>query len=108
MLPAARLDVHLFPRHLDHGHQQALGQPVLAHHARRERAAGLGQRELPVVGHVQQAVPLHPGDRLADRRPGLGEALRDPRAQRDDPLLFKFEHRPEVHLRSVDKPMGSH
>ena len=60
------------------------------------------------AGHVQQAVPLHPGHRLADCRAGLGQSLRDPRAQRNDPLLLQFKDRAEIHLRRVDKPMGSH
>ncbi len=108
MLPPARLDVHLFPRQVDDVDQKALGQPVLAHDAGGECPPGLAQGELTVVGYVKQAVSLHPGHRLADRRARLGQALGDPGPKRDDALLFKLEDRAKVHLRRVDKPMGSH
>ena len=81
---------------------------VLAHHAGGQRPDRVGERQLTVSCHVQQTVTLHSGDRLADRRAGLRKPLRYQRPQRDDPLLFKFEHRTEVHLRGVDKSMGSH
>src|SRR3984957_55661 len=64
VLPAARLDVHLFPGHLDHRDKQALGKPVLAHHPHRQRPARVGERQLPVARDVQQGVPLHPGHGL--------------------------------------------
>jgi hypothetical protein len=108
VLPPAGLDARLLAWHLDHADEQTLGQPVLALHSHRERPAGLAQRQTPVLGNAQQAVALHPGHRLADGRPRLAEPLRDPRPQRDDPLLLKLEHRPEVHLRRVDKPVGGH
>ena len=106
VLPAARLDVYLLPRQLDDPYQQALGQPVLAHHPGGERPAVVAQREVPVPGHVHQAVPLHPGHRLAHGGAALRQPLGDARAQRDDALLFEFEDGTEVHLRRVNEPLG--
>jgi hypothetical protein len=88
--------------HADHVDQQQLGQPVLAHHGNRVRPAGLGQVQVTVVLDREQPVPLHPGDRLADRWPALVQSLGDPGAQRRDPLLFELEDGLQIHLGGVD------
>ena len=93
---------------LDHAHQQALGQPVLAHDPGSQRPAVLTERQLAVARHVQQPVPFHPGHGLADGRPALGQPLGDPGTQRDDPLLFEFEDGTEIHFGRVDKSLGGH
>jgi hypothetical protein len=106
VLPAARLDVHLFPGQFDDANEKAFGQPVLAHHPGGERPADIAERQLAVTGHVQQPVPLHPGHGLAHGRPALREPLGDTGTERDDSLLFELEDSAEVHLCRVDKPMG--
>ena len=58
---------------------------------------------MPVALDGQQAVALHPGHGLADRRPALVQPLGDARAQRDDALLHELVDGPEVHLGGVDQ-----
>jgi hypothetical protein len=76
---------------------------VLAHHRDGERAAVIGELQVPVVGDDDQPVALHPPDGLTDRGPALPEALGDPGAQRDHALLLELVNRPEVHLSGVDE-----
>ena len=71
VLPAAGLDVHFLPGQPDHADQEALGQPVLAHHPHGQSAAGPGERQLAVALDPQQAVAFHPGHGLAHGRAAL-------------------------------------
>ena len=95
--------MHVLPVEADDVDEQALGEPVLAHHPGRQRAALVGELQVPVALDGEQPVALHPGHRLAHRRAGLVEPLGDPGAQRDDALLLELEDRAEVHLRGVDE-----
>ncbi len=95
--------MHQLPLEPDDVDQQPLGEPVLAHHAHGEPVALVGELEVPVALDGQQPVALHPGDRLADRRPALVQPLGDPRAQRHDALLVQLVDGPEVHLGRVDQ-----
>jgi hypothetical protein len=103
VLPAARLLVDVGVVQPDDVDQQALREPVLAHDRGGQLAPGLRQLQVPVALDGQQAVALHPGDRLADRRAALVQPLGDAGAEGDDPLLLQLEDRPEVHLRGVDE-----
>ncbi|EOD63272.1 hypothetical protein H480_37875 [Amycolatopsis vancoresmycina DSM 44592] len=103
VLPPARLVVHVLPFEPDHVDEEALGEAVLAHHRDGEFAAVVGQLEVPVVGHHDQPVPLHPGDGLAHGRAALLQALGDPGAQRNDTLFFELVDGTQVHLGGVDE-----
>ena len=67
---------------------------------------GGGQLDPAVIGDSQQAVTLHPRDRLRDRRHALLEPLSDPGPQRDDAFFLELEHGPQIHLRGVDEVVG--
>ena len=58
---------------------------------------------MPVALDGEQAVALHPGDRLADRGAALVQALGDPGAQRRHAFLFELEDGAQVHLGGVDE-----
>src|SRR5215472_12421847 len=103
--PPAGLDVDLFPGQPDDADQQALGQPVLAHHPHGQLPPGLAERQLAVALDVDQAVALHPGHRLAHGRAALRQALGNARTQRDDTFLFQLEDCTKVHLSGVDEPV---
>ena len=103
VLPAARLGVHFLPRQADHVDQQPLGEPVLAHDGDGQRAALVGQLQVPVTGNVEQPVALHPRHGLADGGPALLETLGDPRTQRHYALFFEVVDGPQVHLGGIDK-----
>ena len=103
VLPAAGLGVHFLPRQADHVDEQSLGEPMLAHHRDRQRAALLGEFEVPVTGHVQQTVALHPRDGLADGRSTLLETLGDAGLQRNHALFLEVVDRPQVHLGGIDQ-----
>ena len=87
----------------DHVGEQPLGEPVLAHHPGREPRALVGELEVPVALDGEQAVALHPGHGLADRRAALVQPLGDPGAQRHDALLDQLVDGAEVHLGGVDQ-----
>src|SRR5579875_97868 len=108
VLPAAGLDVDLLPRQANDVDEQALGKPVLAHHPGRPRLALGGQRQPPVGADLEQAIALHPGHGLADRRATVPEPLGDPRAARLRALLGQLVDRAEVHLRRVDQALRRH
>ena len=108
VFPPAGLDVDLFPGQADHTDQQALGQPVLAHHLGREPAARLGQHQLAVTFEPQQAIALHACHGLADGRPALAQPLRDPGPEWDDALFLQLEDGPQIHLRGIDQPVRGH
>ena len=95
--------MHELPVEADHVDEQPLGEPVLAHHPGRQARALVGELEVPVALDGEQAVALHPGHRLADRRAALVQPLGDPGAQRDDALLLQLVDGPEVHLGGVDQ-----
>ena len=103
VLPPAGLGVHELPVQADHVGEQPLGEPVLAHHPGGQPQPLGGQLEVPVALDGQQAVALHPGDRLGDGRTALVQPLGDPRAQRHDALLDQLVDGPEVHLGGVDQ-----
>ncbi|OEI67498.1 hypothetical protein Cus16_2940 [Curtobacterium sp. ER1/6] len=103
VLPPAGLVVHERPVQPDHVGEQAFGQTVLPHHVGRAGASLAGELQVPVAGDDDQAVALHAGDGLRDRRTGVPQPLGDARAQRDDPLFLEVEDRPQVHLRGVDE-----
>src|SRR3712207_719113 len=90
-----------------HVHQQALGQAVLAHDGGGQLTALVRELQVTVALDAEQTVALHAGHRLAHRGTALVQALGDPGAQRDDPLLLEFEDRPEVHLGRVDEVVHS-
>ncbi len=102
VLPPARLLMDVGVVQADHVHQEALGQPVLAHDGRGQPASLVGELQMAVALDGQQPVPLHPGDGLAHRGAALAQPLGDPRAQRGDPLLLQLEDGAEVHLGGVD------
>ena len=81
------------PVQADHVDEQALGEPVLAHHPHREAVALVGQLQVAVALDREQPVALHPGHGLADRRAALVQPLRDPGAQGDDALLLELVDR---------------
>src|SRR5690606_23479817 len=82
--------------------------PILfAHHRYRVRSAGRGEPEVAVIFHGEQAVALHPGHGLADRRPALVQPLGDARTQGGHPLLLEFEDGAQIHLRGVDQVVHS-
>ena len=103
VLPAARLLVDQLPVEADDVGEQALGEPVLAHHAHREAVALVGQLEVAVALDRQQTVALHPGDGLAHGRAALVQPLRNPSAQGDDALFVELVDGAEVHLGGVDQ-----
>ena len=63
----------------------------------------LGELQVPVALHVDQVVPLHPGDGLRHGRATLMQPLGDPGPEGDDALLLELVDRPQVHLRGVDQ-----
>ena len=88
VLPPARLGVDLVPLEADDVDQQALGEPVLAHHALGAAPALRGERERASLGaHV--AVVAQPAHHLRDRRRRVVEALCQPRL--DDLHAFFLE-----------------
>jgi hypothetical protein len=103
VLPAARLLMDVGGIETDHVGEQALGEPVLPHDARRPFAATVGERDGAVLGQDQQPLLLEPRHALGDGRRGQVQALGDAGAQRRDALLLELEHDPEVHLRRVDE-----
>ena len=62
-----------------------------------------GQLEVAVAGDDDEAVALHAGDRLGDRRARVPEPLGDAGAQGGDAFLGELVDRLEVHLRRVDQ-----
>ena len=95
--------MHFLEGQTEHLDEQAFGDAVLAHDLGGVLAAAGGELQVAVARHGEQAVALHPGDGLGDRGAALAQALGDPGAQGDDPLLLELEHRAEVHLRGVDE-----
>ena len=73
--PTGRPFVHVHPTALDHVYQQALSQPMLAHHPGRHLRPVSAQREAPIGTDRQLAVALHPRHRLRNRWSALPEAL---------------------------------
>jgi hypothetical protein len=55
--------------------------------------------------HRDQAISLHPGDRLADRRAALVQPLGDSGAQRWDTLFLELKDGAQIHLGGVDEIM---
>lgn len=102
MLPPARLGVRQLPLQPEHVDEEPLGEAVLAHHPGRGPATRLGQLKVAVIGHGEEAVALHPRDRLRHRRPRMPQALGDASAQRQDPIFLELEDGPQIHLRGVD------
>ena len=103
MLPAACFLVHELPLESDHVGEQTLGQAVLAHDVHGLQASGIRQLEVAVTGDDDEAVALHAGDRLRDRRPGVPETLGDASSKGNDVLLLEIEDGAEIHLRRVDE-----
>lgn len=79
---------------------------MLAHDPDGVPASLLGQLQVAITVHAEQADPFHPADGLAHRRPALVETLRDPGAKRHDALFLQLEDRTEIHLRRVDEPVS--
>jgi hypothetical protein len=77
MFPTARLNVQLVPFESDDVVQEPFGEPMLAHYRHRMVAAFIRQLQVPVISNMHQAVALHAGNRLADGRARLAEALGD-------------------------------
>ena len=103
VLPAARLLVHVLPLQADHVDQQALGQPVLAHHP-----GGLGRPSSVSSRWRSPATCSSPSRSIRATvwetvGPALVQPLGDPGAQRDDALLLQLEDGAEVHLGRVDQ-----
>ena len=103
VLPAARLLVDVLPLQPDDVDEQALGEAVLAHDAGGDQPALVGELEVAVAREGEQAVALHAGHGLRHRRARVAQALGDPGAQGDDPLLHELVDRAQVHLGGVDQ-----
>ncbi len=106
MLPPAGLLVGVVELEADDVDQQPLDETVLAQHGGRDPASLLGQPEAAVVGHVDQAVAVHPGHGLRHGRARVAEGFDDARPHRHDAVLLHLEHGPQVHLRRVDQAVA--
>ena len=95
--------VHVGEVQADHVHEQALGQPVLAHDGRGQLATLVRELQVPVALDREQPVALHPGHRLTHRGAALVQPFGDTGAQRRHALLLEFEDRAQVHLGSVNE-----
>ncbi len=103
VLPPAGLIVHVGPVETDHIGEQALREAVLAQHVGRLAATLMGERQMAVALDGHQAIALHAGDGLRDRRARMAEPLRDAGAERNDVLLFEVEDGAQIHLRRIDE-----
>ena len=76
---------------------------MLPHDSRRAGASLIGQLEMAVSEDMHEVVSFHARHGLRHRRATLMQALRDPGAQWNDPLLLELIDRAEVHLGGVDQ-----
>src|SRR5581483_758952 len=101
VLPPVGLTVDLLPLEADDVEQEALREPVAAHDRDRERPAGLGEAQRPVVTQLRVALLDEAVDLLGDGGRRQSEPLDETGADRDDPLLLDLEDRLEVLLGRV-------